>query len=199
MPCFSFEGLRPVVNPGAYVHSSAVLIGDVEIEADCYVGPNASLRGDFGRLVMRRGSNLQDNCTMHSFPGREGIVEEDGHVGHGAVLHGCRIGRNALVGMNTVIMDNVEVGEGCIVGAMSFVRAGTVTPPGTLWAGSPARMLREVTPEEAQWKQRGTLEYQTLARRCSVGLAACEPLAEPEPDRPRLGGDYVPLKEWRGS
>ncbi len=197
MPSYAFEGLRPIVDVEAFVHPTAVLIGDVEVGGGCYVGPNASLRGDFGRLVMRSGSNLQDNCTMHSFPGREVVIEEDGHVGHGAVLHGCHVGRNALIGMNSVLMDNVEIGEGCIIGAMSFVRAGTVTPPQTLWAGSPARAIREVTLQEAEWKRRGTFEYQQLAQRCRRGLEPCESLRVAETNRPRLTGDYVPLKEWR--
>ena len=197
MPAYVFEGLRPVVHATAFVHPTAVLIGDVEVGEGCYVGPNASLRGDFGRLVMRAGSNLQDNCTMHSFPGRESVLGEDGHIGHGAVLHGCQVGRNALVGMNTVVMDNAVVGEDAIVGAMSFVRSGQAIPAGTLWVGAPARQLRAVSPEEAAWKVRGTREYQELAQRCRRGLAPCEPLAQAEPDRPRLGGEFVPLREWR--
>ena len=199
MPVYAFEGLRPVVHPTAFVHPTAVLIGDTEVGAGCYVGPNASMRGDFGRLVLRAGANLQDSCTIHGFPGRDVVVEEAGHIGHGAVLHGCQVGRNALIGMNTVIMDNAEVGENCIVGAMSFVRAGAVLQPGTLWAGVPARLMREVTAAELEWKHRGTLEYQALAERCRIGLEPCEPLAAPEHDRPRLPGDYVPLTEWRRS
>jgi phenylacetic acid degradation protein len=197
MPCYAFEGLRPIIDPTAYVHPTAVLIGDVEVGAGCYVGPNASLRGDFGRLVLKPGSNLQDNCTMHSFPGRECVVEEDGHVGHGAVLHGCTIGRNALIGMNAVVMDNAVVGENAIVGAMAFVRAGQAIPPGTLWVGAPAKQLREVSEDEAAWKRRGTEEYQALARRCLAALAPCEPLSEAEPNRPTLAGDFTPLAEWR--
>ena len=198
MQCYAFEGLRPVVHSRAYVHPTAVLIGDVHVGAGCYIGPNASLRGDFGRLVLLDGANLQDSCTMHSFPGRECVLAEDGHVGHGAVLHGCQIGRNALIGMNAVVMDNAEVGENCIVGALSLVRAGAVLPAGTLWAGAPARQIREVTPTEVEWKRRGTREYQALAQRCRSGLQPCEPLSEPVGDRPRLGGDYGPLTEWRG-
>jgi phenylacetic acid degradation protein len=197
MPCYAFEGLRPIVDPTAHVHPTAVLIGDVEVGAGCYVGPNASLRGDFGRLVLKPGSNLQDNCTMHSFPGRECVVEEDGHVGHGAVLHGCTLGRNTLIGMNAVVMDNAVVGENAIVGAMAFVRSGQVIPPGTLWVGAPAKQLREVTLDEAAWKVRGTREYQALAQRCLSALAECEPLREAEPNRPKLAGDFTPLSEWR--
>jgi phenylacetic acid degradation protein len=192
---YAFEGLRPVVDASAFVHPEAVLIGDVVIGPGCYVGPGAVLRGDFGRLVMKTGSNLQDNCVMHSFPGREGVLEEDGHVGHGAILHGCRVGRNALIGMNAVIMDNADIGDGCIIGAMSFVKAGTVAEPGTLWMGVPAKMIRPVTPQELAWKTRGTAEYQGLAARSLTGLVTCEPLAAEEAGRPRLTGDHAPLVE----
>lgn len=197
MPFYSFEDLRPVVDPTAFVHPTAVLIGDVIIGPRCYVGPNASLRGDFGRLILQEGSNLQDNCVMHSFPGHETVVEVDGHVGHGAVLHGCRVGRDALIGMNAVIMDNAVVGEGSIIGAMSFVRAGLVIEPGGLWAGLPAKLLRPVTDQERAWKQQGTLQYQDLGRRCLSRLAACEPLTQAQEDRPRLTGAYAPLSETR--
>ncbi|WP_419755977.1 transferase hexapeptide repeat family protein [Brevundimonas sp.] len=195
MTAYAFEGLRPVIDGTAYVHPTAVLIGDVVVGPRCYVGPGASLRGDFGRLVLGDGSNLQDNCVMHSFPGREVGLEHCAHVGHGAVIHGCLIGRNALVGMNAVVMDNVMVGEDSFIGAMSFVKAGTVIPPRTLWAGVPARQLRDLTESELAWKLRGTEEYQALAARCLIGLIACDPLTAEETDRPRLAGDYRPLSE----
>ncbi|WP_165191471.1 phenylacetic acid degradation protein PaaY [Caulobacter soli] len=197
MPFYGFEDLRPVVDPTAFVHPTAVLIGDVIIAPGCYVGPNAVLRGDFGRLILEEGANLQDNCVMHSFPGHEAVIEAAGHVGHGAILHGCRVGRNALIGMNAVIMDKAEIGADCIIGAMSFIKAGTVTAPATLWAGSPARPVRAVSEQERAWKSQGTQEYQTLARRCLEGLSPCEPLARAEPDRRRLAGSYAPLSETR--
>lgn len=125
---YAIDGIVPVVDPSAYVHPSAVLIGDVIVGPGCYVGPCASLRGDFGRLILERGSNLQDTCVMHGFPGTDTVVEEDGHVGHGAVLHGCRVGRNALIGMNAVIMDNAVIGESSIVAASAFVKAGAEIP-----------------------------------------------------------------------
>ncbi|MFB0872624.1 MULTISPECIES: phenylacetic acid degradation protein PaaY [unclassified Sphingobium] len=197
MPTYAFEGLRPVVAPDAYVHPSAVLIGDVKIAEGCYVGPNASLRGDFGRIEIGPGANIQDNCTVHSFPGRVVSVEANGHVGHGAILHGCTVGDNALIGMNAVVMDNAIVGPDCIVAAHSFIKAGTKCQPGTLWAGSPAREVRAVTDDEKAWKLRGTLEYQALAARSLKSLVLCEPLTAAEPDRPRLSGDFQPLGEWR--
>jgi phenylacetic acid degradation protein len=197
VPSYIFEGLRPVIHPSAFIHPTAVLIGDVFVGANCYVGPGSALRGDIGRLIMKAGSNLQDNCIMHSFPGRECLIEACGHVGHGAVLHGCTVGRNALIGMNSVIMDNAEIGEDCIIGAMSFVKAGTVTEAGSLWAGSPARLIRQVTEEERAWKAQGTAEYQGLARRCLATLVECEPLTEEEAGRQRSAGTYKPLTEVR--
>src|SRR5512143_1116728 len=138
MPVYAIDGVTPVVHPDAFVHPSAVLIGDVIIGPHCYVGPCASLRGDFGRLILERGANLQDTCVMHGYPGTDTVVEEDGHVGHGAVLHGCRVGKNALIGMNAVLMDNAVIGESCIVAAMAFVKANVSFPPRSLIAGVPA-------------------------------------------------------------
>lgn len=185
MPCYSFEGMIPVVDPTAFVHPTAVLIGDVIVGAGCYIGPGASLRGDFGRIILKDGSNLQDNCTMHSFPGQDAVIEENGHVGHGAVLHGCVVGREALIGMNSVIMDGAEIGEGSFVGAMSFVRAGMIVPPKTLVAGVPAKIVRELQDKEMSWKANGTHQYQELAKRSLATMHECEPLRAVEPDRPQ--------------
>jgi phenylacetic acid degradation protein len=183
---YAIDGLVPVIHPSAYVHPSAVLIGDVIVGPDCYVGPCASMRGDFGRLILERGSNLQDTCVMHGFPGTDTVVEEDGHIGHGAVLHGCRIGRNALVGMNAVIMDNAVIGEESIVAACAFVRAGVAIPPRSLVAGMPAKVVRQVSDEELAWKTEGTQTYQQLTRRCLATMVAMAPLSEVEPDRRRI-------------
>ena len=198
MPFYSYDGLRPVVDPGAYVHPSAVLIGDVVVREGAYVGPCASLRGDFGRIVIGQGANIQDNCTVHSFPGRDVILSADAHVGHGAVLHGCHVGENALIGMNAIIMDNVTVGANCMVGAAAMVRTGTELPEGSLWVGAPAKLVRSLTDSEREWKKRGTAEYQELAHRCLAGsISECEPLRAEEAERPRLTGAYLPLGEWR--
>ncbi|UAC00399.1 hypothetical protein Dvina_21505 [Dactylosporangium vinaceum] len=186
MPVYSFEGVIPVVHPRAFVHPTAVLIGDVHVRAACYVGPFASLRGDFGRIVMLEGSNLQDSCTFHTFPGTEAILGRDGHVGHGAILHGCRIGDGALIGMNAVVMDGAEVGAGAFVGAHAFVRAGFVVPPRTLAAGSPARVVRDLTAQELAWKANGTRVYHELTVRSRETMRECAPLPEIEPDRPAL-------------
>ena len=183
---YAIDGLIPVVHPTAFVHPAAILIGDVIVGPRCYVGPAASLRGDFGRLELREGANLQDTCVMHGFPNTDTIVEEDGHIGHGAVLHGCRIGRNVLVGMNSVIMDGAEIGAGSIVAAMTFIKAKMSVPPRSLVAGTPGKVLRQVTDDEIAWKSQGTATYQQLAVRSLRTMRAVEPLAEAEPGRKRL-------------
>lgn len=194
MPFYAIDGLVPVVDPTAYVHPTAVVIGDVIIGPQVYVGPCASLRGDFGRLVLKAGSNLQDNCTMHGFPGSDTVVEENGHVGHGAVLHGCVVRRDALVGMNAVVMDEAEVGEASFVAASAFVRAGMKIPPRTLVAGVPAKPVRELSEQELGWKLEGTRTYQRLVDRCHASLTEVQPLQAEEPGRKRLdAGDLQPL------
>ena len=186
MPCYEIDGIRPVVDPTAFVHPSAVLIGDVIVGARCYVGPGASLRGDFGRIVMRAGSNVQDTCVMHGFPGTDTVIEEDGHVGHGAVVHGARVGRNALIGMNAVLMDNAVIGESAIVAACAFVKAGMEIPPRMLAAGVPAKVVRPLEEKEMAWKVDGTRTYQDLAVRSLKTMREVTPLAEVEADRRRI-------------
>ena len=183
---YSINGVIPVVDPSAFVHPGAVLIGDVIIGAQCYVGPAACLRGDFGRLILATGANIQDTCVMHGFPNTDTMVEEDGHIGHGAVLHGCRIARNAMVGMNAVVMDNAVIGENSIVAAMAFVKANVVIPPRSLVAGIPGKVIRELSDEEIAWKTEGTETYKALAVRSLQTLQAVEPLTEVEPDRRRV-------------
>jgi phenylacetic acid degradation protein len=195
MASYSIDGLVPVVAPGAFVHPQAVLIGDVIVGERCYVGPCASLRGDFGRIIMGAGSNVQDGCVLHSFPAKDTLLEEDAHVGHGAVLHGCIVRRAALIGIGAIVMDDAVVEEEAFVGAASFVRAGFVVPARTLVTGVPARVVRELKPEELAWKTAGTREYQQLAVRSLATLRECAPLTAPEPNRPRLdaSGAVVPL------
>jgi carnitine operon protein CaiE len=188
MQCYEFEGLVPVVDPSAYVHPSAVLIGDVIIEAGVYVGPNASLRGDYGRLILQHGSNIQDGCIMHGYCDMDTIVERDGHIGHGAILHGCVIKRNALVGMNAVIMDGAVIGEDSIVAAMSFVKAGFQGAPKQMLMGQPAKVVREVTAQDLHWKGLNTHEYQMLAQRSANSMNLVEPLYKIEVNRPRIVG-----------
>jgi phenylacetic acid degradation protein len=178
MSVYSLEGVVPVVDPSSFVHPQATLIGDVVIGPRCYIGPGASLRGDMGRIVVGAGSNVQDNCVLHTFPAKEVRLDEESHIGHGAVLHGCTVLRGTLVGINAVIMDDVVLGEQSLVGAASFVRAGFVVPPRTLVMGAPARVVRELTDQEMQWKAVGTREYQELAVRCLASLRECAPLTQ---------------------
>jgi phenylacetic acid degradation protein len=191
MPCYSIEGVIPVVDPTAYVHPSAVLIGDVIVGPDCYVGPCASLRGDFGRIVLHRGANVQDTCVIHGFPSADTIVEENGHIGHGAVLHSCIVRRDALVGMNAVVMDEAEVGEQSIVAASAFVRAGMKIPPRSLAGGVPAKVMRELSDEEIAWKLKGTLTYHDLTKRSLASMTEVAPLTAEEEERPRLKAPEV--------
>jgi phenylacetic acid degradation protein len=195
---YAIDGIVPVVDPTAFVHPTAVLIGDVIIGPDCYVGPCASLRGDFGRLILERGANLQDTCVMHGFPGTDTVVGEDGHIGHGAVLHGCRIGKNALIGMNAVIMDNAIIGEASIIAACAFVKAGVEIPPRSLAAGMPAKVIRQLSDEEIAWKSEGTLTYQDLTRRCLATMVETAPLTAVEADRKRIHmPEVIPLVEMK--
>lgn len=183
---WSINGVTPVVDATAFVHPSAVLIGDVLVGPGCYIGPSASLRGDFGRLEVRTGANIQDCCVLHGFPATDTVVEENGHVGHGAILHGCTVGKNALVGMNAVINDNAVIGESAIVAAMAFVKAGMNVPPRMLVAGVPAKIVREITEEELQWKIEGTQSYQELTRRSLATMVETAPLPRAEPGRRRI-------------
>ena len=195
---YSINGVTPVVDPSAFVHPSAVLIGDVIVGPGCYVGPMASLRGDFGPIRVRAGANVQDACIMHGFPGTDTTVEENGHIGHGAVLHSCVVGKDALVGIHAVVNDNAVIGEFAVVAANSFVKAGTVVPPRTLVAGTPAKLVRELSEQDLEWKRTGTLSYQELTRRCLATMRATEPLAEPEPDRHRIElGEVLPLHVYK--
>ncbi|MGL5522952.1 MAG: phenylacetic acid degradation protein PaaY [Aeromonas veronii] len=191
MTCYRLDGLTPVIDPTAYVHPSAVLIGDVIIGAHCYVGPLASLRGDFGRIILEEGANLQDTCVMHGFPDSDTVIERNGHIGHGAVLHGCRIGSDALVGMNAVVMDAAHIGARSFVSAAAFVKAGFTCPEQSLVIGAPAIIKRQLSDLEVAWKQAGTREYQKLALRCLTDMQVCEPLAAPESDRPRIADSGV--------
>jgi phenylacetic acid degradation protein len=193
---YSIDGVTPVVHPSAFVHPSAVLIGDVIVGERAYVGPCASLRGDFGRIVVEAGANIQDCCMLHGFPGKDTVVGEDATIGHGATLHGCVIGRGALVGMNSVVNDNAEVGEDAIVAAMAFVRAEARVPPRTLVAGIPAKPMRELSADELAWKHENALLYQKLAERGARTMAQVDALTEVEPGRKRIEiPGSIPLSE----
>jgi phenylacetic acid degradation protein len=198
MNIYALDGITPVVHPSAFVHQSAVLVGDVIVGPNCYVGPNASLRGDFGRVILEKGSNVQDTCVMHAFPGMDTLVESNGHIGHGAVLHGCLIRRNVMVGMNAVVMDGAEIGESSIVGALAFVKANEKIPPRSMVMGIPAKVIRSLTDEEIAWKAKGTAIYQQLVDRSARTMKQVDPLQEIEPDRKRIGDlDFAPLYQMR--
>lgn len=188
---YAIDGITPVVHPSAFVHPSAVLIGDVIIGPRCYVGPAACLRGDFGRIELEEGANVQDGCVMHSYANSDAVIESYGHIGHGAILHGCRIGRNALVGMNAVVMDGAVIGAESLVAAMSFVRAGMEVPPRSMVVGTPARVLRMLTDDEVARKMRDTEDYIALARRSLDTMKEVEALTAPEAGRRRMGEDGV--------
>jgi phenylacetic acid degradation protein len=195
---YSIDGLVPVVHPSAFVHESAVLVGDVIVAARAYIGPCACLRGDFGRIVVEEGANVQDACALHGFPGKDTVVGMDATIGHGAVLHGCVIGRGALVGMNCVVNDNAEVGEDAMVAALAFVKAEAKIPARSLAAGIPARVLRELSAEELQWKRDNLLLYQKLAERSSRTMRRVEALTAPEPGRKRIEiPGSIPLSEMK--
>lgn len=183
---YSIDGVIPVVHPSAYVHPSATLIGDVIVGAHCYIGPSASLRGDFGRLIVEEGANVQDCCVLHGFPDSDTVVEQDAHIGHGAILHSCRIGRNALIGMNAVVMDFAVIGAEAMVGAGAFVKTRMIVPPRALLMGSPARIVRVLSEQEVEWKSKGTRMYQRLARRSLDTMQEVESLTEVEAGRPSL-------------
>jgi len=194
---FEFDGFRPVVHESSFIHPNATVTGNVIIGRDVYVGPGAAIRGDWGGVIIEDGCNVQENCTVHMFPGVTVVLEQAAHIGHGAVIHGARIGRNTLVGMNAVVMDNAVVGAGCIVGALTFVPADMVIPERKVVVGNPARIVKVVTDEMLAWKTDGTRLYQALPARLHATLRPCEPLREPEPDRPTQVTGYRTWNEAR--
>lgn len=197
---YRMDGVTPVVDPTAFVHPTAVLTGDVVVGADCYVGPGASLRGDMGRIVVKRGSSFQDNCVAHSFTAREVIIGENANVGHGAVLHGCTLGDYALVGMNAVVMDGAEIGECAFVAALALVPSAFKVPPRTVVAGIPAKVLRPLTADEIAWKRDVDVDYQVLCKRAHAAMELVEALTEPPGDELRMRVDgALPYHEVRKS
>ncbi|HWA38923.1 MAG TPA: phenylacetic acid degradation protein PaaY [Burkholderiales bacterium] len=195
---YAIDGIVPVVDPSAFVHPSAVLIGDVLVGPRAYVGPAACLRGDFGRIVVEAGANIQDTCMLHGFPGKDTVVGAEVTVGHGAVLHGCVVRRGALIGMNSVVNDNAEVGEDAVVAALAFVRAEAKIPARSLAAGIPAKVLRELSAQEIQWKKDNMLLYQQLAERSAGTMQEVEALTKPEPNRRRIDvPGSIPLSELK--
>src|SRR5215831_16862330 len=175
---YSFEEFIPVIDPTSFIHPLAAVTGNVLIGKNCYIGPGAALRGDWGKIIVEDGCNVQENCTIHMFPGITVLLKEGAHIGHGAIVHGATIGKNCLIGMNSVIMDNVDVGDECIVGALSLIREGEKIPHRSLVAGNPARIIKEVTDEMIAWKTEGTKLYQSLPRQMYESWKEVEPLRE---------------------
>jgi phenylacetic acid degradation protein len=181
---YSFKGFIPVVHPSSFVHPQAAVTGNVVIGRDVYIGPGAALRGDWGGIVIEDGCNVQENCTVHMFPGVTVWLKEGAHIGHGAVIHGAMIGKNVLVGMNSVIMDEVEIGDESIIGAMSFVNANAKIPRRSLVVGNPAKIIKEVSDDMIAWKTKGTQLYQSLPKDCFDSLVTCQPYFEMPANRP---------------
>ena len=187
---YAFKGFIPVVHPSSFVHPQAAVTGNVVIGRDCYIGPGAALRGDWGGIVLEDGCNVQENCTVHMFPGITVTLHAGAHIGHGAIIHGACVGRNSLVGMNAVLMDEVEVGEECIIGALAFIAAGTKLPRRSLVVGHPGKVIREVSDDMIAWKTQGTHLYQALPAECHETLIECQPLLEMPADRPQQEALY---------
>lgn len=181
---YEFKGFKPVVHESAFIHPQAAVTGNVIIGKDVYIGPGAAIRGDWGGIVIEDGCNVQENCTIHMFPGVTVRLKEGAHIGHGAIIHGAVIGRNVLVGMNSVIMDDCEIGDESIIGALCFVKAKSIIPPRSLVVGNPGKVIREVSDEMVSWKTKGTALYQRLPQDCYESLKPCEPLREIPADRP---------------
>jgi phenylacetic acid degradation protein len=191
---FAFEGFVPVVHESAYVHPNATVVGNVIIGRDVYVGPGAAIRGDWGGIEIADGCNVQEGCVVHMFPGIVVRLEENAHIGHGAVVHGAHIGRNVLVGMNAVVMDQADIGDESIIGALCFVPAEMKVPPRSVVVGNPAKIVKQVSDEMLAWKSDGTALYQTLPARLRQSLQACEPLREVPADRAVQSANYKPWK-----
>ncbi len=193
---YEYNGIKPVVHPSAWVHPQAAITGHVVIGADCYIGPGAAIRGDWGSIIIEDGCNVQENCTIHMFPGVTVLLKEAAHIGHGAIIHGATIGRNCLIGMNAVIMDNVILGDECIVGALSFIKADEQIPERSLVVGNPARIIKQVTDDMIHWKTKGTALYQQLPSSLLETWKPCEPLSAPMLQTPITTVDY---KTWNES
>ena len=196
---YSFKGFIPVVHPSSFVHPQAAVTGNVIIGKDVYIGPGAAIRGDWGGIVIEDGCNVQENCTIHMFPGVTVTLKEGAHIGHGAIVHGANIGRNVLVGMNSVLLDEVEIGDECIIGAMTFINAKTIIPARSLVVGNPGKIIKEVSDEMIAWKTKGTRLYQMLPKECHDTLISCQPLTELPAGRPNQESLYSTGEEIKGA
>lgn len=194
---YSFNSIKPVIHSSSYIHPQATVTGNVIIGKDCYIGPGAALRGDWGQIILEDGCNVQENCTIHMFPGVTVLLKAGAHIGHGAIIHGATIGANCMVGMNAVIMDNVVLGDECIVGALTFIKANENFENRSLIVGNPAKKIKEVTNEMIDWKTEGTKIYQALPLQMHETLLPCEPLTEIPSDRKIQSADYKTWKETK--
>ncbi len=191
MALYSFNGFIPVVKKSSFVHPQACVTGNVIIGENVYIGPGAAIRGDWGQIIIEDGCNVQENCTIHMFPGTTTLLKKGAHIGHGAIIHGGEIGENCLIGMNSVVMDEVIIEDECIVGALSFVAAKMHIPKRSLVVGNPAKIIKQVSDEMIAWKTKGTALYQALPKECHETLIPCEPLENPEPNRPSQEKMYL--------
>lgn len=196
---FEFNGFKPVIAASSYIHPNATITGNVIIGEDVYVGPGAAIRGDWGKIVIEDGCNVQENCTIHMFPGTTVTLKKSAHIGHGAIIHGATIGENCLIGMNAVIMDDVIIEKECIVGALSFVPAKTIVAQRSLLVGNPAKKVKDVSQEMIDWKTKGTALYQALPGECYESLKPCEPLRQIEANRPKQEKMYTTWEKLKGS
>lgn len=194
---YSFKGHIPVVDESSFIHPQAILIGNVIIGKHCYVGPSAVIRGDWGEIILEDGVNVQENCTVHMFPGKSITLKKGAHVGHGAIIHGANLGENCLIGMNSVIMDDASVGKESILGALSFVKAEMQIPERSLVVGNPAKIIKQVSDEMIQWKTAGTKLYQQLPTDCHESMQVCKPLREIPKNRPKQEDFYETLNTFR--
>lgn len=190
MAVYEFNGFRPVIKESSFVHPQASVTGNAIIGEHVYIGPGAAIRGDWGQIVIEDGCNVQENCTVHMFPGTTVTLKKGAHIGHGAIIHGGTIGENSLIGMNAVIMDDVVIGDECIIGALCFVPSGMNIPSRSLVVGNPAKIIKEVSDEMISWKTEGTALYQALPKECQDTLKECEPLREIEENRPMQDARY---------
>ena len=195
MAVYSFQGYIPVVHKTSYVHPLAAVTGNVIIGKNCYIGPGAAIRGDWGQIILEDGVNVQENCTVHMFPGKSIVLRESAHIGHGAIIHGANLGCNCLIGMNSVIMDDAEIGDESIVGAMTFIKAETKIPKRSLVVGNPAKIVKQVSDDIIAWKIKGTVLYQQLPADCYESLREVEPLREVTLDRKLQEDTYKTLRE----
>ncbi len=196
---YEFQGFKPVIKESAYIHETAVIIGNVIIGEKVYVGPGAVIRGDWGQIIIEDGCNVQENCVVHMFPGVSIRLEEGAHIGHGAIIHGANLGKNVLIGMNAVVMDRSRVGAGSIVGALSFIKADSEIPERSLVVGNPAKVIKQVSDSLLDWKTKGTELYQELPGELYSSLKECQPLREIEQNRPEQKKLFETWNESRKS